>query len=262
MTSNAALSLRDVSVVYDGRRVLGPLDLSVDAADRWVVLGPNGSGKTTLVRIISLVQYPSTGEVSILGQRWGSTDIRALRALIGMSGAAMADQLRPGITAQEIVVSARHGALETWWHDYDETDTAHARAQLARFDVDHLASHPFVTLSSGERQRVLLARTYANDPQVVVLDEPTAGLDLGGREDLVGRLAALAGDVEQPPIIYITHHLEEIPPGFTHALLLRDGRPLAAGPIDEVVTSASVSACFGVAIEVTRTGSRWSARAV
>lgn len=255
-----ALSLRDVAVRYDDRTVLGPLDLDITDGERWIVLGPNGSGKTSLVRTIALIQYPSAGAVEVLGHRWGSVDIRALRGRIGLTSAALVDQLRPGITPLEIVMSVANAALETWWHTYDADDRDAALAQLDRFGVDHLADHTFGTLSSGERQRVLLARAYANDPGLVVLDEPTAGLDLGGREDLVARLDAVADDASSPPVVMVTHHLEEIPPSFTHALLLRDGQTVARGPIDEVVTSSTVSSCFGLAVTVERRDGRWSAR--
>jgi iron complex transport system ATP-binding protein len=263
MTSPATLSfsMTGVSVRYDDRTVLGPIDFAVARDQHWVVLGPNGSGKTTLVRVAALVQYPTTGLVTVLGEQWGQTDVRALRRFVGMSGAAMADQLRPGITAREVVMSGRHGALETWWHEYSEDDEAAALGHLADFEVDHLADHTFGTLSSGERQRVLLARTYVNEPRFVVLDEPTAGLDLGGREDLVQRLARLAADPERPPMMLVTHHLEEIPFGFTHVLMLREGQIVAQGPITDVLTSALVSECFGLPVDVTAHDGRWSAHA-
>lgn len=254
------LSLRGVEVRYDDRTVLGPLDLEVAGHERWIVLGPNGSGKTTLVRTIALIQYPSAGTVEVLGQRWGRVDIRALRGRVGLTSAALADQLRPGIVALDVVMSVANAALETWWHSYTDADRVAALAQLRRFGVDHLADHTFATLSSGERQRVLLARAYASEPDLVVLDEPTAGLDLGGREDLVARLDVLARDPSTPPVVMVTHHLEEIPPAFTHALLLRDAEPIAAGPIDEVLTSGLVSECFGLPVTVGRDGRRWWAR--
>ncbi|MEO1065074.1 MAG: ATP-binding cassette domain-containing protein [Actinomycetota bacterium] len=260
MTGVNVLSLRGVAVRYDDRTVLGPLDLEIAAGERWIVLGPNGSGKTTLVRTIALIQYPSAGTVELLGHRWGRVDIRALRGRVGLTSAALVDQLRPGIAAVDVVMSAANAALETWWHSYAAADRDRALDQLARFGVDHLADHGFGTLSSGERQRVLLARAYANDPDLVVLDEPTAGLDLGGREDLVGRLDAVAGDPTGPPILMVTHHLEEIPRSFTHALLLRDGEPVAAGELGDVLTDEHVSRCFGLSVTVGCEAGRWWAR--
>ncbi|MEM9712538.1 MAG: ATP-binding cassette domain-containing protein [Actinomycetota bacterium] len=254
------LSVRDVEVRYDDRRVLGPLDLDVFPGERWIVLGPNGSGKTTLVRTVALIQFPTAGSVELLGHRWGRVDVRELRGRVGLTSAALVDQLRPSVAAVEVVMSAANAALETWWHHYDADDHGVAVEQLDRFGVGHLADQSFASLSSGERQRVLLARAYANSPDLVVLDEPTAGLDLGGREDLVHRLDAVANDPTSPPVMMVTHHVEEIPPSFTHALLLRDGASVAAGAIDDVLTSANVSACFGLPVVIGRSGGRWSAR--
>lgn len=255
-----ALSLEGVSVRYDNRVVLGPIDLRIETAQRWAVLGPNGSGKTTLARVAALLRYPTTGRVEVLGTRWGRTDIRRLRGRIGMTGAALSDELRPTIPAVEVVMAAANGALETWWHAYTDDDRDGARRQLERFGVAHLAEHSFATLSSGERQRVLLARAYANEPGLVVLDEPTAGLDLGGREALVTHLDRTAADPSTPPVLLVTHHVEEIPPSFTHAVLLREGRTVAAGVIDRVLDSATVSDCFGVEVTLSREGGRWWAR--
>ncbi|MEM9035034.1 MAG: ATP-binding cassette domain-containing protein [Actinomycetota bacterium] len=255
-----ALDLRDVSVRYDDRVVLGPVDLRIEPCQRWVVLGPNGSGKTTLVRVAALLQFPTTGVVEVLGTRWGSTDIRALRGRIGLTSSALIDELRPAIPVLDVVMSVANAALETWWHTYGDDDRAAALAQLERFGVGHLADHAFGTLASGERQRVLLARAYANDPGLVVLDEPTAGLDLGGREELLLRLDRVAADPSTPPVLLITHHVEEIPPSFTHALLLRRGSVVAAGAIEEVLDGSTLSACFGLDVTLAREGGRWWAR--
>lgn len=224
----------------------------VAAGERWVLLGRNGSGKTTLVRIASLYEHPTSGTVHVLGERLGRVDVRRHRERIGLTSPALADQLRASTTARDVVVSGIHAALETWWHSYDAADLERADDRLAQLGVAHLAERTFGTLSSGERQRVLLARTLVTDPGLLLLDEPTAGLDLAGREQLVATLALLATDATSPPMVLVTHHPEEIPPGTTHVLLLRDGRVLDAGPIDATLTAASLSACFGLALVLER----------
>ena len=256
------IALRGVERVMDGTRVLGPIDWEVSDGQRWIVLGPNGSGKTTLIRIASLWLAPSQGEVEVLGRLRGRTDVRRLRARIGLTSGAVADMLRPDITALDAVMTAANAALEPWWHRYDERDRARAGAALDRVGAGGLAGRRFGTLSSGERQRVLLARALAVEPGAVILDEPMAGLDLGGREELIAALAGLAADSSVPPIMLITHHVEEIPDGFTHGLLLRDGRAVAQGRISTVLTAAALSECFGRPLSLQRHQDRWTARAV
>ena len=244
-------------LVRDGTTILDGIDWRVEAGDRWVVLGANGSGKTSLVRIASLYLHPSAGTVRVLGAELGRVDVRAHRRRIGVVSSAFADLLRPQLAARDIVMTAKHAALEPWWHDYDEADRERAVALLERFGCGALAERTFLTLSSGERQRVQLARTLMADPGLVLLDEPAAGLDLGGREDLLRRLADLAADPTTPATVLVTHHVDEIPPGFTNVLLLRAGRVLAAGPIDDVLSADALSACFGVPLEVERRAGRW-----
>jgi iron complex transport system ATP-binding protein len=256
-----ALRLDDVSVSIGGRPVLRHLTWQVSAGERWVVLGRNGCGKTTLLRLASLTLHPSSGEVAVLGEVLGRTDVRALRPRIGLAASAMADRLRPGLPAVDVVMTARHGALEPWWDTYTDADRARAVALLERLHVGGVAAQPFGTLSSGERQRVQLARMLMNDPGLLLLDEPTAGLDLGGREDLVRALDDLAASPAAPPMVLVTHHVEEIPCRFTHVLLLRDGQILAAGPIDTTLDDANLAACFGLDLTLERAGGRWSARA-
>lgn len=258
-----ALRLADVSVRFDPdpSPALDHLDWAVDPADRWVVLGRNGSGKTTLVRVASLTLHPSRGTVDVLGERLGRTDVRTLRTRIGLVSAALADQLRPRLTAEEVVVCGIHAALEPWWHTYADADHARAAELLDRFGCGHLGGHRFATLSSGERQRVLLARALVDEPGLLLLDEPNAGLDLGGREELIGALTRLAADPDGPPTVLVTHHVEEIPPGFSHVLLLRDGKALAAGPLDDTLSAEALSDTFGLAVDLTRHHDRWSARA-
>lgn len=256
-----ALQLRGVGLVRDERPILDHVDWSVDAGQRWIVLGPNGSGKTSLMRIASLYLHPTFGTVIVLGQELGRTDVRRLRRRVGVASAGFSDLLRPTITATDIVMTAKHAALEPWWHDYDDEDRSRAVGLLERSGVGYVLDRPYGTLSSGERQRVLLARTLMTDPELMLLDEPTAGLDVAGREQLVDVLDALATDPTTPPTVLVTHHVEEIPPSFTHALLLHDGRVLSSGPIDDVLDAPALSACFGVDLDVERdTSRRWSAR--
>ena len=256
-----ALRLTGVTVVRDGTTILDALDWTVGARERWVVLGPNGSGKTTLLRVASLYLHPTTGEVEVLGARLGRVDVRRWRTRIGLVSPAFADLLRHDVTVVDVVMSAREAALETWWHSYGPADRAHALDLLERTGTAALAGRSFGTLSSGERQRVLLARSLWGDPGLVLLDEPTAGLDLGAREDLVTRLAALAGDPSTPPTVLVTHHVEEIPAGFTHALLLRDGGVVAQGPLGSVLTAEALSDTFGLALALDRRDGRYAARA-
>jgi len=243
--------LHGLEVTLGGRRVLGPLDLEVAAGSFLGILGPNGSGKTTLVRIMALYEHPTSGSVEILGGRLGTVDVRRLRARIGYASAALADQLRPSLSAHDVVKTARYAALEPWWHRYTADDDARAHECLARMGMGSFAERTFGSLSSGEQQRVLLARTLINDPGVVLLDEPSARLDLAGREELISTLGSLAADPSTPPSVLVTHHVNEIPPGTTHVLLLRDGRAITEGPID-LLTSASLSECFALEVDLQR----------
>lgn len=251
------LALTDVSLIRDGRRLLDHITWSVGGGERWVVLGRNGSGKSTLLKIASLYLHPSEGTIDVFGQRLGRVDVRKLRTGIGMASAGMADMLRSDLTPVDVVMTAKNGALEPWWHSYDDDDRARARDCLARMGTAHHADRSFSTLSSGERQRVLLARTLMNDPGLLLLDEPTAGLDLAGREDLVEGLGVLARDESTPPTVLITHHVEEIPDGFTHLLMLAEGKVLAAGPLTETLTAARLSTCFGLELGLEHRHGRW-----
>jgi len=254
------LRCTSVALVLDGTRVLHDVDWEVRADERWVVLGPNGAGKTSLLRIASLYQHPSAGSVNVLGERLGRTDVRTLRERIAFSSAALAARLEPVMSAVEVVMTARHAALAPWWHVYTDDDRARAVELLRHWRCEHLGEHRFTTLSAGERQRVLLARTLMNEPGLVLLDEPTAGLDVGGREELVADLATWARDSGKPPLVLVTHHLEEVPPGFTHALVLKDGGVRAAGPLRETVTSDVLSDAFGLRLIVEESDGRYTAR--
>lgn len=254
------VDLQAVAVVLDGRKLLGPLSWRIDAGQHWVVVGPNGGGKSTLIRIASLALHPSEGTVTVLGHQLGKVDIRQLRSRVGVSSASLVDQLRGRLTANEVVRCGLHAALEPWWHDYSDAEMARADELLTGVGLEGHGARTFATLSSGERQRALLARSLMAEPDVLILDEPTAGLDLGGRESLVGALDRIATG-GGPATVFVTHHVEDIPTSTTHLLALAEGRPLANGPIDDVLTPALLSELFGVAVELDRRDGRWSARA-
>jgi iron complex transport system ATP-binding protein len=260
----AVLRLDKVSFVREERVILSPLTWKVTASQRWVILGANGSGKTTLLRIAAMYEHPSTGDVRVLGERLGRTDVRVLRRRIGYMSPALAAQFRGELSCLDIVMTAKFAALEPWWHRYDDADRERARSCLDRMDVAWLAERAFATTSSGEQQRVLLARTLMNDPSVLLLDEPSARLDLAGREHLVQALAELTTDPSAPPLILVTHHLDEVPPGMTHVLMLRDGVVIASGPLGRTLTSANLSQCFGLNLTLDARGdgrfSAWARR--
>jgi len=241
--------------------VLHHVDWRVGPGERWVVLGPNGSGKTTLFELASGYLHPTRGTVDILGHRLGRVDVRRLREHIGLVSTAVVKKLVPEITATDVVVAARHGALEPWWHHYDDSERARARGLLAAAGFESIANRHFGVLSDGERQQVLLARALMGDPTLLLLDEPAAGLDVGGRERLVGTLSRLATGNDRLPIVMITHHVEEIPVGFSHVLLLREGRVMAAGPIFDELTEAALSATFGLSLVLEGAEGRWACRA-
>jgi iron complex transport system ATP-binding protein len=260
---DAALRLAAIRFVRGDTTILDDVDLVVRPGERWLLLGPNGCGKTSLLRIAALYEHPSSGVVEVLGERLGATDVRVLRRRIGFVSAALSDQLRPTLSAFDAVRTARYGALEPWWHHYTPADDARARDCLATMGVDRLADHALVTLSSGERSRVLLARALMNEPAVVLLDEPAAGLDLAGREQLVDALDHFAGEPGAPPLIVVTHHVEDVPTSLTHAMLMRAGRIVTTGPLDAVLTAAHLSETFGLELRLDRRGDgRFSAWAV
>lgn len=239
--------------------MLTHVDWEIRRGERWVIVGPNGSGKTTLLRLLASWLRPSEGTAVVLGETLGRTDMRSLRHRVGYTSQALSDALRPTMTPHEVVLSAPNGALETWWHTYTDAEHADATAQLRLFGIDHdMEFRPLRTLSSGERQRVLLARAFTGRPGLVALDEPTAGLDVGGREDLVRRLDAAAGTTSAP-LVLVTHHLEEIPPAFDRVALVGAGRIVAAGPVTELLSSRRLSDLFAVPLDVRCRDGRWSA---
>ena len=216
--------------------LLDDIDWTVEEDERWVVLGPNGAGKTTLLQVASAQIHPTSGVAGILGEVLGTVDVFELRPRIGLTSAALAERIPRDERVHDVVVSASYGVIGRWREQYDELDHARAAELLTELGVGHLADRTFGTLSEGERKRVQIARALMTDPELLLLDEPAAGLDLGGREDLVSTLSVLAMDEASPATVLVSHHVEEIPPGFTHALLLREGRVVAAGPLEHVMT--------------------------
>ena len=255
------LDVADVTVRRGGTTILDAVSWRVADGERWVVLGPNGAGKTTLLQIASARMHPSSGTAVVLGERLGAVDLFELRPRIGVASAALADRIPPHERVLDVVLTAAYGMTGRWREEYEALDHERARVLLDVFGVARLADRTFGTLSEGERKRAQIARALMTDPELLLLDEPAAGLDLGGREELLGALTELARDPRSPVMVLVTHHVEEIPVGFTHALLLRDGRVSAGGPLEEVITPEHLSAAFGLDLEVQRHGGRWSARA-
>ncbi|MCE5292779.1 MAG: ABC transporter ATP-binding protein [Nocardiaceae bacterium] len=247
------IDFTDVVVRRSGTTLVGPVSWQVQAEEKWVILGPNGAGKTTLMRIAAAELHPTSGTASILGETMGRVDISELKPRIGLSSAAVATRVPHDERVADLVMSASYGVLGRWRERYDAIDNRRAMAMLSNFGAEHLAGRVYGTLSEGERKRVLIARALMTDPELLLLDEPAAGLDLGGREELVARLADLAEDPDAPGVVLVTHHVEEIPPGFTHALILREGEVVAHGPVDRVVSSENLSEAFQQAIVVEST---------
>lgn len=262
MTATEVLALRDVTVRRGGTDIVSHLSWTVHDGERWVVLGSNGAGKTTVLQLAAARMHPTSGSVEVLGERLGAVDVFELRPRIGFASAALADRIPGDEKVLDVVLTASYGMTGRWREVYEELDTDRARELLGAFGVGEMSSRRYGTLSSGERKRVQIARALMTDPELLLLDEPAAGLDLGGREELVGVLGNLAGDPTSPVTVLVTHHVEEIPPHIDHALLLREGRALAAGAVEEVLTAENLSATFGVPLEITRHGERWSARSV
>jgi iron complex transport system ATP-binding protein len=260
-TPAPAFALSRVGLVESGTVVLRDIEWTVGRDERWVVLGPNGSGKTSILRLLSFQRAPSSGTVTVLGDRYGAVEVRTARRRVGLASSALLQRLRPTLTAGDVVVMGADAALEPWWGTYSEGDRARAEALLAFVGCADHVQQEIGTLSEGERKRLLVARLLMADPELLLFDEPCAGLDLGGREALVALLGELARDGDRP-LVMVTHHLEEIPPGLTHALLLKGGAVLAAGPIATALTSEAVSATFDLAVKVETDGERYTARVI
>lgn len=241
--------------------LLDDVTWEVEEGERWVIVGPNGAGKTTLLQIAAARMHPTSGVAGVLGEVLGAVDVFELRPRIGLASSSMAERIPGTELVGNVVVTASYGILGRWREHYDDVDYVRAMELLRALGADHLADRRYASLSEGERKRVQIARALMTDPELMLLDEPAAGLDLGGREDLVRRLGLLAADVDAPALVLVTHHVEEIPPSFTDILMLRDGKVVAQGPIPITLTEDNLSETFGIPLVLEQHGERWSARA-
>ena len=258
---SAILELSDISVRRGDRVILGPLNWQVLEGERWVILGPNGAGKTTLLQICSSLIHPTTGEINILGEKLGKVDVFELRTRIGLTSSALVEQLPPEELVMDVVLTAAYAMLGRWQEKYDLWDESRAMALLTALGVRELGERLFGSLSEGEKKRVQIARALMADPELLLLDEPASSLDLGGREDLLRRIESLSKDPLAPATVIVTHHIEEIPVGTTHALLLREGAVVAQGEVASVITDQNLTQAYGLAITVQNEGGRFFARA-
>jgi len=257
---SAVLELAEVTVRRGQATLLDRVSWVVREGERWILLGSNGAGKTTLMQVAAAQMFPTTGAVGVLGELIGTVDVFELRPRIGVSSAATAERIPRDERVSDVVVSASYAVVGRWREQYDDLDHDRAAALLREVRAEKLADRTFGTLSEGERKRVQIARALMTDPELLLLDEPAAGLDLGGREDLVSTLSVLAYDPSSPATVLVSHHVEEIPPGFTHVLMLRDGGVVAAGPIEETLTPQTLSATFGMPLVLEHHEGRYAAR--
>jgi iron complex transport system ATP-binding protein len=252
-------SLTNVLVQRSGKDILGPLSFTISEGERWVVLGPNGAGKSTLLKLLATELFPTSGSVKLLDQELGKVDIFELRTRIGVCGSMKHEQIPEDEIVKDVVVTAAYAVLGRWNEAYDLWDESRASALLTTFGVRQLGNRLYGTLSDGEKKRVQIARALMIDPEILLLDEPTAGLDLGGREDLLNRFANFAMDQRSPITLMVTHHIEEIPVGTTHALLIKDGKIAVSGPVDQVITSQHISTVFDLPVQVNTSNGRYFA---
>lgn len=258
----SVLEFLDVSVVRGGNTILSSIDWRVNEADRWVILGPNGAGKTTLLQVAAAQIHPSSGSARVLDETLGRVDVFELRPRIGFASTALARKIPPAERVIDVAMTAAYSVTGRWNEEYEEIDRRRAQRVLAEWKLEHLEERRFGKLSDGEQKRVQIARAAMTDPEFLLLDEPAASLDLGAREELLGLLTGYAQSKNSPAIVMVTHHVEEIPLGFTHAMLLDEGRMVASGKIDDVITSEKLSEAFGLELEVENRDGRFSARAV
>ena len=249
-----------VTLRRGGQTLVGPVTWSVELDERWVVIGPNGAGKTSLLRIAAALDHPSSGTAFVLGERLGHVDMSELRSRVGLSSSTLSQRVPDGEVVRDLVVSAGYAVMGRWREQYEDVDYEQAVDMLESVGAEHLAERTYGTLSEGERKRVLIARSMMTDPELLLLDEPAAGLDLGGREELLARLEDLANDPDSPALVLVTHHVEEIPRGFSHCLILSEGRAVDSGLLPDVLTSENLSTAFGQSIALDIVDGRYFAR--
>jgi iron complex transport system ATP-binding protein len=257
---DAVITVERATVTRGGMHLIRGISWQVELDERWVILGPNGAGKTTLLNLAGGRMHPTRGTVEVLGARLGRVDLAELRTRVGLASAGLAETVPGSERVLDVVLTASWSVVGRFREKYDEMDADRARDLLDQFGVGHFAERPFGTLSEGERKRTLIARALMTDPELLLLDEPAAGLDLGAREDLVRRLADLAADPDAPALVLVTHHVEEIPPEFTHALLLREGEVVAQGLLHDTLTADNLSKTFDVPLKLSFMDGRWAAR--
>ncbi len=255
------LRFSDVVVRRNARNIIDHLTWSVDDDQRWVILGPNGAGKTTVLQLADTLMHPTSGAVDILEERLGRTDVFELRPRIGFASSAMARRVPGEETVLDVVLTAAFSVLGRWREDYEDIDERRALRVLAEWRLEDLADRTFGTLSDGEQKRVQIARAVMTDPELLLLDEPSASLDLGAREELLSLLGGYAQAPTTPAMVMVTHHVEEIPIGFTHVLLLRDGQAVAAGPLADTLTAENLTETFRMPILLSADSGRYAARA-
>ena len=253
------LTLDSVSVRRGANYLLEDFSLTVSEGEHWAVLGPNGAGKTTLLELAAGRMHPTSGKVGILQERLGRVDVFELRPRIGYASTALANRIPNSELVLDTVLTAAYGVTGRWVEEYEKTDIDRARDLLGAFGITHLADRTFGTLSEGERKRVQIARALMTDPELLLLDEPASGLDFGGREELLAALTEILSSKWAPATIMVTHHVEEIPAAYTHTLLLRGGRVVAAGPVAGVLTAEHLSATFGLPVHLEGGAGRWRA---
>lgn len=254
------LDFNNVSLARNSRSLISNIDWQVESNQRWVIIGPNGAGKTSLLRIAAAQLQPTSGRAQILGQTLGEINVFELRPHIGFASSSLASHIPNSETVLNAVMTASYGITGRWNEKYDAVDERRALRVLNEWGLADFADRAFGTLSDGERKRTQIARAVMPDPELLLLDEPVASLDLAAREQTISIIGAYASEPAAPAIIMVTHHLEEIPAGFTHALILRDGGVFAAGEIESTLTSEKLSEAFGLGLTVSREAGRFQAR--
>lgn len=255
-------SFDDVSVVKEGREILSHISWSIDSSERWVIVGPNGAGKTTLLSLLASFVHPTSGSVTVLGETLGNTDVFELRPRVGFASSDMSKRIPPNETVLNVILTAAYGVTGRWREEYEDIDVRRARRVLEEWNLADLAEARIATLSDGERKRVQIARAVMTDPEVLLLDEPAGSLDVGAREDVIEMLDHFASEASSPAMVMVTHHVEEIPPGFTHLLVIAGGAVVAQGALEDTLTGAVLSDAFGRPLSVTQNDGRFHATAL